>query len=276
MALKRALELGAGPVRALALTNLALATVFSPLALWAGPIDWARAWQPAVGGGAYFLGQVLNVLALRAGDVSLVTPLMGAKVTFVAVFTSLLTATPLPHGAQLAAGLTTLGVLIMGGGDLHTGPRMLRTVGLALASSACFAVCDLTLQGWSPHFGGRGFIGLLFASVGLASLLAWPMREKTWPFDQARWRRSERWLFTSIGMTGMQSILITWTISGWGDATRVNVVYSLRALWGVTAVWLLGARVGSRESEQAGRVRMTWRLLGAIVLILAVVLAVVA
>lgn len=45
--------------------------------------------QPLLTGMALFAGFGLNVLALQGGDVSVVAPLLGTKVLFVAAFTML-------------------------------------------------------------------------------------------------------------------------------------------------------------------------------------------
>jgi drug/metabolite transporter (DMT)-like permease len=274
LALKRALELGAGPVRALALTNLCLAAAFSTLILGSNGMHAADLWKPALGGLAYFIGQWLNVTALRAGDVSLVTPLMGAKVIFVALFSGALALAPTGPQAAAAAGLTAAGVFIMGAGDLHAGPKMARTTALALGSAACFAVCDMTILAWAQAVGKAAFLAVLFATVGAASIGVWSLRERVFPHGEARRRTAHRWLHVSIALTGAQSILISSTIARFGDATRVNVVYSLRAIFGVAIVWFAGTRLGSREGTDAGHRRMAGRLLGAVVIVAAVLLAV--
>lgn len=272
--LKRALQLGSGPIRALALTNLTIAAVFAPIGSLGQAPHWGDAWKAGLAGAAYFLGQVLNVSALRLGDASLVTPMMGAKVVFVALFAHELLGLPMSVGQRVAAALTTVGVLIIGAPDVRSGPRLVKVLGLALASAACFALCDLAIQGWAGAFGAQAYAGIMFGTVGVASTVVWPVRERHWPFDRTRRRVAERWLWAAIAFTALQSLFMTIAISVWGDATRVNVVYSLRALWGVGLVWLLGDRFGSGERRRAGRRRMTFRAVGALTLVVAVFLAV--
>jgi hypothetical protein len=63
------------------------------------------------------------------------------------------------------------------------------------------------------------------------------------------------------------------TIGTFGDAARVNIVYTLRGLWGVVLAWLLAKRFGIPEASHGGRI-MLWRLSGAALLVSAVAIAI--
>jgi NADH:ubiquinone oxidoreductase subunit 5 (subunit L)/multisubunit Na+/H+ antiporter MnhA subunit len=67
-------------------------------------------------------------------------------------------------------------------------------------------------------------------------------------------------------------LLISLSIGLWQDATGVNVVYSLRGVWGVALVALMGRWFGNTERQDAGTRALWFRLTGAALILLAVVL----
>ena len=66
---------------------------------------------------------------------------------------------------------------------------------------------------------------------------------------------------------------MTVTIGLFGDATRVNIVYSLRGLWGVLLTWILVQRLAEPDSVATHRT-MTMRLIGAVLIGISVVISV--
>jgi drug/metabolite transporter (DMT)-like permease len=89
--LKRAAEAGASVWRTTRICNVFAAIFFAPLWLLGGNIpDGPGWWQPAVVALMFLVGQMFTVLALRSGDVSVTTPVLGLKVVLVAVFITVL------------------------------------------------------------------------------------------------------------------------------------------------------------------------------------------
>jgi len=65
---------------------------------------------------------------------------------------------------------------------------------------------------------------------------------------------------------------MTYTIARFGDATRVNIVYSLRGLWGVLLTWTLSKSLGLTTAAPSTTL-MLKRLAGAILIGISIVLA---
>lgn len=155
---KRAFDEGAGVVSTLAATNLAMGLGFSWLVfLEPQPILCGLWWQPFVVGSAFFLGQLANFAALRLGDVSLVTPLMGSKLVLVAGLEILLAHSPARPAVLVAAVLTSIGILIMGLGNWRSSRRLGLTIVLTLACAFGYAVCDVLIHKWAKDFGSWNF-----------------------------------------------------------------------------------------------------------------------
>ena len=88
---KRAMELGAGTSRSLIYSNWITALFFLPYPLLAdSPLQNSDFQNGAILGGIFFTAQSLCFAALRSGDASMVTPIMGSKSVFVALFLFLL------------------------------------------------------------------------------------------------------------------------------------------------------------------------------------------
>src|SRR5262245_19342696 len=76
--LKRATELGVSVWRMTCVCNLVTAASFALLALLpGGTVSLEQLWQPAIVGALFVVGQILSLLALRIGDVSVATPVLG-------------------------------------------------------------------------------------------------------------------------------------------------------------------------------------------------------
>ena len=71
---------------------------------------------------------------------------------------------------------------------------------------------------------------------------------------------------------GIQGISLISAISLFGEATRINVIYSVRGLWSVMAVWLVGHWFGNTEKEM-GVARFRFRTAGAVCMCLAIILS---
>src|SRR6201996_9020630 len=112
--LKRAQQLGGGGLRTTFIANVAIALVFTALLPLGGKGQPAtQLWQPALVAVLFVAGQVLSILALSQGDVSVATPVLGAKTIFVAWFTTLLLAIALPWQLWCAAALSFGAIILL-------------------------------------------------------------------------------------------------------------------------------------------------------------------
>jgi drug/metabolite transporter (DMT)-like permease len=272
MVFKRAYDEGAGVVHAVVVNNVLLALVFLPLfALESRPVPWSQWPFPVLTGAAFAAGHLLNVLSLRVGDVSVATPLLGAKVIFVALLARLLFGWPLTARLWLAAALTTAGVFLMGLTDFKPGRRAGLTTGWALGCAAAFSLTDVMIQSWADGFGVFNFLPFQFGALAMFSLAMVPFfglnslraPRKAWP-----------WIFAAAALSGLQAILITAAIAIWRDAATVNVFYATRGLWSIAFVWCVGHWLKNTERHTAGLRAMGFRSFGAGLILLSVALAV--
>jgi len=267
---KRAFVEGVSPSRSLVQTNIALGLLFLPAwFLERHQFDVRLLGWPILAGVCFFAGQCCNFAALRLGDVSLVTPIMGSKVVLVALCSRWIFGFPLTRAHWIAAALTALGVFVLGATDLHGKRRIGASSLIAVGSCLCFALVDTVIQRAAHQLGPFYFLTTLFGTLAGLSFLLWPWLAR----DQRRTPKTGRsWLTWAIGLTAVQALLITLCIGIWQDATGANVIYSLRGVWGVVLVGVAGNWFGNRERHDSGTRTLWFRLFGAGLILLAVAL----
>ena len=273
--LKRAQDLGAGVLRTTFVANVTAAVLFAALLPIGGRSErWIQLWQPALVAVLFIAGQTLSLLALSRGDVSVATPVLGAKTIFVACFTTLLLATHLPWQLWCAAALS-FGAIVL----LHRSPRAgtspnLRSTGqtlvFSLLAAAAYALFDVLVQKWSPGWGVGRFLPIMFAlaaamSVAFVPFFKQPLREVP--------RAARPSLAAGAVLMALQALSLVSGLAIFGDATAMNVVYSARGVWSVAAVWLVGHWFINTEAQLGAGV-LRWRLAGALLMTSAIVLVV--
>lgn len=269
--IKRALAEGVTMDQSFHLTNLVLGLMFLPLLLFQRtPVDWAAAWKPALMGVGFFTATWLTFLGIRRGDVSLVTPIMGTKVVFVALGVAVLMGEPPSVALWTAAVLTAVGILTLGLADLRNGRNLVFTVSVTLASAMMFGLCDVLVSWWAADFGAPTFLAIASAGVAVLSLATRgvPSRARV-PLPVG----GRVWAWAGAALIGLQAIIMGMSLSSFDDATGINVVYASRGLWVIALVVVFGAWLGNSEHRDRGRAFL-WRVLGAAILTAAVVIAV--
>ncbi len=265
--LKRALVGGAGALRLAFISAMVAGVMFLPgLATWpAGTPGSALAW-PLVASLIYFTGQVCVFVAMRLGDVTVLAPTMGIKVVFVAVFTVLLRAGPVPLAWWVGACLATSAVFLLGFSDWRARKQAGTTVLLAATAAALYAICDVITQMHARVLGAPAFSAVMFLAVMGESLLLLPFfREPLRAVPRKVWP----WALAGCVVGAAQSGGMAITLGAFGQATAINIVYSTRGLWSILLVWAAGPWFGNQERD-AGRAVMGRRLAGSVLLLAAV------
>lgn len=269
---KRLSMAGVGSITILFSSNACAAIVFSVLWLLGGPGQPpSQHWQPGVIACLYVLGLSLQFLAVQRGDVSVATPILGVKIVFVALLLWLLQGEHLPREVWFAACLATLGIGLIQWTGRHHAQRIVLTIVLALAAALSFATFDVLVQRWAPAWGPGRFLPTVFWIVGLLSLAMVPWVQ----WHHFRNRSVVRLLVPAAVLMALQALCITLAVAAFGDAARINIVYSLRGLWGVGLAWAAALIWGGAEADLDKSAMMT-RAFGALLLTIAVVLAIIA
>ena len=267
--LKRAMEVGAGVLRTGFVANVAMGLLFLPLLIGAEGGLPVESWQaPAITAVFFFLGQIFTILALRKGDVSVATPLMGSKVIFVAAISVIILPEPVPISWWVAAMLAFWSVWLLRVGRPADRNRLFVSIALALLSAASFAVCDVLMQRYGAEWGFRRFVPLVFGMVAVFSIGFMPFFRDPLPaISRAAWC----WLVPGVLLLSLQAVSIAYALSTYGSATAVNVVYSLRGIMSILLVLLVGSFFGNME-RSAGAAVMTRRLISGALIFVAVLL----
>ena len=273
--LKRSAAFGVGVWRTTFIANLCLAICVAPFWLLGGA-GGGIFWQPLVTASLFFIGQVATFIAIDRGDVSVATPVLGAKIILVALISALLLPDPTPLKWWIAAALSTAAIILLnrrpsGNATSIQNRNIGATIIAALAAALAFAICDVLVQKWAPGWGVGHFLPIMFGTVGLLSF-------GLIPFFSASVRQIERpawpWLIGGSVLLGLQAAAVGIAIGAFGDATAVNIVYSSRGLWSVLAVWWIGHWFYNDE-QKLGPAVLRLRLWGAGLMLLAIALVLV-
>ncbi len=270
--IKRALKEGATMDQTFHLTNWTVGLLFLPLFLFENQaVNWSLIWMPLVMGVVFFFGTWATFLGIRIGDVSLVTPLMGTKVVFVAIGVVVMLRQMPSNALWIASILTAVGIFLMGWRDFRSkAAGMSFAIFITLVSAALFGVSDVLVSWWAGDFGPMTFLTLSSVGVALLSLILWIIQGRKSFSMPATARRPA--ILGGV-MIGLQAIGMGLALSFFDDATGINVVYSSRGLWAILLIGFLGTLLGNNERHTSCKT-FWWRAFGTVLLTIAVVIAV--
>ncbi|MFK7735871.1 MAG: DMT family transporter [Pirellulaceae bacterium] len=277
---KRISAAGIGPWTVTFITNCWAALLFSSIWLLGGELQpWSDWWQPFLVASLYILGQVFTFAAVEHGDVSVATPVFGVKVIFVALILSAVVGESLGGAIWVAVFLAFCGILLVQWMPKRTkdsdsvtqvaeSGRLTLTIVMAVCAAGSFATFDVVVQHFAKTWGTGRLIPIAFWMAGVLSLGFLPF------IDSNPLRPSTRkgLLIGSFLVAGQAMFLVT-SLGTFNDAARINVVYTLRGLWGVVLAWAVASLLGGREADLPKRIMMM-RLCGASLLTLAVLIVI--
>jgi len=269
---KHASTNGVSPWTLAVVANFCAAAFFSVFWMLGGePITPGLLWQPLLIGALYVIGQTLLLSAISFGDVSVAMPVASLKVIIVAAMMVFLTSEPPSLATWCAALLAALGVFLIN----YVAPksdkmRILMTVATVIAGITSFALFDVCIQNWSPHWGTGRILPLSFWSAGLLSVFLLPKVDSLATIRSGPWKS----VLFSGSFIGGQAMFMVYGLSTYGDAARMNVVYSVRGLWAVLLAWGFAKSFGGAEANLPPNI-MIARVCGATLLVIAVIVAIV-
>ncbi|MBD3347263.1 MAG: EamA family transporter [Chitinivibrionales bacterium] len=274
MAIKRSLQLRIDPWQMSFTACWAMAILYMPMLVWREPVQEPAAWwQIGLAAVLFLSGISTNFFALYNGDVSVATPVLGTKTLFVALFSRLIFGIGLTGRIWIGAVLVVIALALM------RPPRAEReenrgkfalSIGFALISAGSFALCDVVVRNFSPFWSFGWLLPLLFWAVALLSCTMLPFFHKSLgALSRTQWY----WLTAASILNAVQALGISLGLTAFAqaNATRINILYSSRAIWGVLVVWLLGSWFKNTESHST--TVFIRRLIGAVLIVAAIVLA---
>ena len=268
---KRGLELGAGTFRSLVYSNWVMALFFIPYPMLADvPLGMEDLKAGGMIGILFFAAQSCCFIALRSGDASMVTPIMGSKSVFVALFLLILNLSPTPLGPATwaAAILAAIAVALIGWPAQGSKPS-LTGLGFALATAAGFGLVDALVPHFSHLSDPFNVLFSMFATVGLLSFLLIPLSKGKFLAFRGRADRSDVGVLFSHGSPSRLDVTGHRLSS---RTTEANVFYSLPGALG-NPLGCLARKKNGVEEGTAPKGTQIRRLLGAFLLLAGIYLA---
>jgi drug/metabolite transporter (DMT)-like permease len=247
MFFKRLIDEGVNLLYINFLSNIATCLLLSPFFFCDphahGPVP---VFHPLIVGILFIAGQTFSLLALKCGDVSVATPLLGSKVILVAFFTVAFIGIPVRPEYWIASVLVIVALVLLRSNNAADKKRFLPTVIYSLLCAACFGLSDVLIQKWTPHYNANTFIFMMFALVSLLSLGFIPF------FCNSKIRFAKPvsyFLIASIGCIAVQTVLMAIALGHFGNATAINIVFSSRTIWSVVLAWGFGSFFNNNERQ---------------------------
>jgi drug/metabolite transporter (DMT)-like permease len=270
--LKQAQQRGMSTWTSMIVVSWVCACVFPALAFMGGTMQpLSLLWQPAIIGGLFLAGQLFTFLAVDRGDVSIAAPVLGIKVLIVPATAPFFVDEEPSTRIWIAAAIAVIGIVFVQARDESVDrAKILASVGFALLAAVSMTLFDLLIQRWASAWGAGYFLPIAFAFAAVFSLAFIRLADRP---SELREKNAVRPLAFGAALMALQAIGMTLTIGLFGDVTRVNIVYSLRGLWGVLLTWILAGRLAESDSK-AGHRTMAMRLIGAVLIGISVVISV--
>ena len=247
------------------------AIIFPVLSLLGGTMQpLAMMWQPAVVGGLFLAGQLLTLLAVARGDVSVAAPVLGIKVLIVPAASKFFVNEELSTRIWVAAAIAVVGIAFVQTRDgTVQRSKIVASVCFALLAACSMTTFDLLIQLWAPVWGAGYFLPIALGFAALFSLAFVGLSDR--PADLSR-QGTIGLLAVGALFMAAQAIGMTLTLGVFGDATRVNIVYSLRGLWGVLLSWMV-AHQFTKSGPSTSHRTMAMRLIGAVFIGISVIIS---
>lgn len=263
---KQALSRGAGILRLSFAVNLVFVPVFATLLLrHEGSIPWSQAYQPVATGALFFIGQLFTFAAIRMGDVSLQTPMMGTKAVFAVLIAVICGTEVIDLPMFMAAFVAMVGVAFLGFSGNGT-ERVGVSITLAALSSLFFAGSDTMVGFYAADFGVPDFLFIAILTNALLSFAMIPyFREPMRTIPGKAWP----WMLAACLLMALQALLLNYTLGRYQHVAEVNVLYSTRGLWSVV-FGALAIRLFHHKPVPNQRRIYILRFIGALLMCLAI------
>ena len=264
---KRGLELGAGTIRSLIFSNWIMAVFFIPYPFIEGSIpELSDLRAGLLLGGIFFLSQSTCFFALQKGDASMVTPIMGAKSIFVALFVFAFGLTGNPSSETWIAVILAAFAVGLISWPEKGGKFCLVAVSLGLVTAAGFGLTDSLVPHLAQQSTPSHVIFVMFATVGVGSFFLIPLvKGRLFHYR----KESDIWMLSSCIPMGFQAVLMSMAIGFYQVPAEANVFYACRGIWAILLASWIGRRMGLNEGTMTKPILLR-RLIGASLLILGI------
>lgn len=222
-----------------------------------------------------FVGFFFNYIAFLKGDISTTGPLMGLKIPFVALSSYLLLGER--HGALVYLGvfLSMVSVGLLSWEDrnkLKAKPKIGRPVLLMILATVLYAFSDTAIKVGLRKIDSWNFSVHYLIVVGLLSLFIYPFIRNC-PEIKLTPRAYGYLVLASLFMVGM-TVLFFLSFKGGGNITIPNILLSSRGILVVLATFVLAHMAKNPILESQSRGTYVIRLMGAVLMTVAVALVV--
>ncbi|MEM9161041.1 MAG: DMT family transporter [Verrucomicrobiota bacterium] len=269
--IKRSTNDGVGPWRTTFITNLFLFACAQPFWFFGSPIESvSQLGAPFAISITFLIGQLTTCLSIHHGDVSVATPILGTKPILIGLIAGFFFGQPLGATVWVGAVLSAVAILLLRGNTPAEKSRLLPSILLGLASSFFFSINDTFMQVFGSSLGFEKSVATIFTFLGILNLGIVPLTSG--PVFKIP-KTARNWLLIGSFFNASQGIIMATTITHFGNAAILNIIYGSRGAMSIAIIWLFGHYFANQERDLGKRILLR-RFIGSLLLIAAIVFAV--
>lgn len=222
------------------------------------------------------IGMLIGFKSISMGDASIISPIMGSKVVFVAIGTYIFSVGNISKEVIIGVVLCVVSIILLGIEFKKTdiekqdkyGKDILLPILLALIAITFLGFSDIVIQEKAPEFNKLVFMLVGSTIVALFFLLKGYItgaRIKTAP------KPVRKWIWLSGISNGGTGLLLALAIAYYGHATEFNIIMGSRGVVSVISVALFAKTLKLREGKKS-KTTLVMRLIGSVCILIATVL----
>jgi drug/metabolite transporter (DMT)-like permease len=241
-----------------------------PVVNW-GQIHWTLIYSVLLA-----IGMLVGFKSINMGDASIISPIMGSKVVFVAIGTYIFSIGSISNEVIISVVLCVISIIFLGIEFKKTdiekqdkyGKDIIIPILLALIAITFLGISDIVIQEKAPEMNK-----LMFMLVGSTVVAAFFLIKGYITDTRIKTvsKSVKKWIWLSGISNGGTGILLAVAIAYYGHATEFNIIMGSRGVISVIAVALFANALKLRESKKS-KITLFFRLLGSVCILVATAL----
>jgi len=239
-------------------------------------VSWGQSHWTLVYSALLSIGMVIGFTSIKMGDASIISPIMGSKVVFVAIGTYIFSIGVMSQEVIIGVVLCVVSIILLGIEFKKTdiekqdkyGKDILLPIMLALIAITFLGFSDLVIQEKAPAMNKLVFLlvgSTTTAAIFLIKGFATGVRINTAP------KSAKKWIWLSGATNGGAGLILGLAIAYYGHATEFNIIMGSRGVLSVIAVALFANALKLKEGQKS-TATLIMRLIGSVCILIATVL----
>lgn len=222
------------------------------------------------------IGMLIGFAAIKMGDASIISPIMGSKVVFVAIGTYIFSIGIISKEVIIGVVLCVVSIVLLSIEFKKTdiekqdkyGKDIILPISLAIIAITFLGFSDIVTQEKAPAMNKLAFLlvgSTIIAAIFLIRGFVTGVRINTAP------KAVKKWIWLSGATNGGTGLILGLAIAHYGHATEFNIIMGSRGVISVIAVALFANALKLKEGQKS-TTTLIMRLIGSVCILIATAL----